>query len=446
MIRSVSAHERVLERGEDRDNAWEVCRRIADDVARLAHEEGATYGPAEDAAEPDGNLCGGWAGMTLFLEAAAKAFGSANYAAAGDAARAKAIAAVARQGMSIGLFTGVTGVAWGVHLATVRRRAGAVNAADPESDPCVEIDAFLLRCMRDDVGWVPFDVMGGASGIALYAADRVTTTGSQMLVDACLDRLESSGDRLAEGMAWRVPLTPESPAYLRETFRDGMYPLGAAHGVASVVGALAQVVRRIPDHPKARNILGDAVDFLLRCRLPDRDRWTFPRLANSHARWPNHGEMSWCWGDPGIAGCLMTVGSACGDRNLIQIAVDMMRGLSALVPVESSNTDACLCHGWAGVGHIFSRFYMATGEPAFAEAARRWFRMAISEARHDEHIGRMRFFTTTQQLTGRWQEHPGLLNGAVGVGLALLTALGVEAPSEWDRILGIAFWPSGAAA
>ena len=39
--------------------------------------------------------------------------------------------------------------------------------------------------------------------------------------------------------------------------------------------------------------------------------------------------------------------------------------------------DACLCHGAAGLGHIFHRIFLWTGDPALEDAARRWLGHAL---------------------------------------------------------------------
>ena len=46
------------------------------------------------------------------------------------------------------------------------------------------------------------------------------------------------------------------------------------------------------------------------------------------------------------------------------------RGFSGVV-------DAGLCHGAAGLGHVFNRLFQATGEQRLALAAREWFSVAL---------------------------------------------------------------------
>jgi hypothetical protein len=75
--------------------------------------------------------------------------------------------------------------------------------------------------------------------------------------------------------------------------------------------------------------------------------------------------------------------------------------------------DATLCHGSAGLGHIANRFFNATGNPAFAEAARAWFAHALEQPIADDRA---------------------FLDGSAGVGMALVAACTDTEPA-WDRLL-----------
>ncbi|HEX8826294.1 MAG TPA: lanthionine synthetase LanC family protein, partial [Archangium sp.] len=94
----------------------------------------------------------------------------------------------------------------------------------------------------------------------------------------------------------------------------------------------------------------------------------------------------------------------------------MARRAAARLPEQTRVTDAGLCHGAAGLGHLLNRVAQATGDEALAEAARRWLGRAVELWRPSH------------------EEGPGLLTGAAGTGLALLAAVGEAAPG-WDRVM-----------
>ncbi len=78
--------------------------------------------------------------------------------------------------------------------------------------------------------------------------------------------------------------------------------------------------------------------------------------------------------------------------------------------------DAGLCHGAAGLGHLYNRLYQATGEVAFARASHAWLKRTIAMRRPGLGIAG---YVHWHPGSGRWRNDPGLLTGAAGVGLAL---------------------------
>ncbi len=80
-----------------------------------------------------------------------------------------------------------------------------------------------------------------------------------------------------------------------------------------------------------------------------------------------------------------------------------------------------LRQGAAGIAHLCNRLFQATGEEPFADAARTGFGRVLETRRRDEGIG-------------GFKADPGFLNGAAGLGLALLAAISSQEPA-WDRLL-----------
>jgi hypothetical protein len=78
--------------------------------------------------------------------------------------------------------------------------------------------------------------------------------------------------------------------------------------------------------------------------------------------------------------------------------------------------DASLCHGAAGLAHLFNRFHHATGDPVFEDAALRWLRATLS---------------LVEEL-----ERPWFLEGRAGPALVLLAAC-TEVEPAWDALLAV---------
>ena len=93
-----------------------------------------------------------------------------------------------------------------------------------------------------------------------------------------------------------------------------------------------------------------------------------------------------------------------------------------------------LCHGAAGLGHIFNRLFQASGEEVFRDAACSWFEHTLNFKLANEGFGGFLFYRVTEEDGATWEAEPGILEGAAGIALALLAASTSIEPA-WDRML-----------
>jgi lantibiotic modifying enzyme len=98
------------------------------------------------------------------------------------------------------------------------------------------------------------------------------------------------------------------------------------------------------------------------------------------------------------------------------VATGLALRAAARPPDQAGVSDPGLCHGSAGLAHLFNRMYQVTAEPALAEAARFWGER------------------TLELCATAAPDHPGLLEGTAGIALAL-EALGTTAEPVWDQML-----------
>jgi hypothetical protein len=91
--------------------------------------------------------------------------------------------------------------------------------------------------------------------------------------------------------------------------------------------------------------------------------------------------------------------------------------------------DGGLCHGAAGLMHMFHRLYQRSGDERFAVAARTWLEQLLALRRADGFGG------FAALAADDWIADPGLLFGAGGVALALAALLGGDA--SWDRAFAL---------
>ena len=149
---------------------------------------------------------------------------------------------------------------------------------------------------------------------------------------------------------------------------------------------------------------------------------------------PYPARQAWCYGDPGAAIALLAAARNVGEPVWEQAALDIALRAAVRPPQQAGVKDAGLCHGAVGLGHIFNRFYQATGHAQFATAARFWYEQTLAMRQPGQGIAGYLSWGPGTDGALAWVEDLGILSGAAGIGLALLAATTPLTPA-WDRML-----------
>jgi hypothetical protein len=356
------------------------------------------------AAAPGLSLYRGHAGLALFFAYLEQSLGDAQ---AGEIAQHhldRAIAGLAEQPVpDASLYHGFAGVAW------VAEHLGAREASAEDEDPNVEIDAVLLSILRRGPWRGEFDLLGGLVGWGVYALERLPRPSAAAILPLVVARLAECAERGAHGISWRDPRDPA-----REP------DPGMAHGSAAGIALLARMLQEGVAGPEVPSLLAAIVDGVLN------------RPAGAEG--DGESDLAWCGGDAGLSVALLAAGRACGRDDWESAAGRLAAVAAERYPEDPEGFDLALCHGTAGLSHLFHRLFQATGDPALFAAARRWLERTLAWRRPGDGIGGYR--CRSRQADGQfgWVSEPGFLGGAAGIGLALLAAATPLEPA-WDRLL-----------
>jgi hypothetical protein len=424
---------RPLLTGETAEAALAAVADIASGLATVSRPSPASPTSSELAVDArDLSLAGGEAGTALFfayLDAARP--GEGHDETAIDLLE-RAIEGTAVVPAGAGLYSGFAGVAWALeHLS------GRLFDPDGE-DPGGEIAEILQEHLRRSPWLADYDLISGLVGFGVYALERLPRPGGRECLEGTLARLAENAERQPEGITWHTG--PELVGSVqRENFPAGNYNLGVAHGVPGVIGLLGEMCAAgLPASAgdEARRLLAGAVDWLLAQRLPPDSAAQFPYTVAPGAS-PVPSRLAWCYGDLGIAAALLAAARAAAEPAWEETALAIARHAAARTVEGSGVIDAGLCHGAAGVAHLFNRLYQASGDEVFGAAARSWFARTLAFRRAGEGIGGfLAWLPSGEDRMGPlgWLPDRGFLTGVAGIGLALLAATTPFDPA-WDRTL-----------
>ena len=393
----------------------------------------------QDLHAPKASLASGTAGIALFWAYLAHATQRDADAERAAACLDAAIDTVAHDPMTASLYGGYTGVAWVVEHLNQRffgddgdGEADVHDQAGEADDMQETIDQAVYQVLQTASELDEFDLISGSVGQGVYGLERFPHPAALPCLQAVVGSLQTRAVHPSPGLnAWYTP-SVLLPPWQRELAPHGYYNLGLAHGVPGVIGLLGHIVAT-GAVPEAWPLLEAAVAWLLRQKLPPSAETTFPTCL-IEGREPGPSRSAWCYGDPGVAIALLA--AARGAKNAMWEcqAIDMAKKCARRSPQRSGVQDAALCHGAAGLGHIFNRFYQATHDLEFAAAARFWLQRTLDMRQPDRGFGGFGVNVFEQDGREHPVDHAGFLMGASGIGLALLAAIDSTEPA-WDRVL-----------
>jgi lantibiotic modifying enzyme len=402
----------ILLEGDLRERAL----RTVDEIAGVLRERQGVEGPS---------LSGGLAGLAFLFAELERGQPERGHRTQARQLLLEAAAAIEEQPLPPWLYGGFSGIAWTI------ARLGAMGISSIED--MEEIDEALLDLVSRQPWNADYDLIVGLVGLGVYALERLPRPVAARCLEEIVARLEERSTRAGPGLSWWTP--PEHlPPHQRAVYHDGYFNLGAAHGVPAVVALLALISRAGVAERKARELSLGGARWILANVLPDSPGASFPPCIA-----PGHPlkvcRSAWCYGDPGVVLCLLVAARALADRELEQAALEIARAAARRPAEHAGVMDAGICHGAAGLAHLYNRLYQATREPLFKEAATSWFARTLEMRRPGEGVGG---YLAWAQRPGQeeigWVPDGALLEGAAGIALTLLAACH-PLPPTWDGLL-----------
>jgi hypothetical protein len=332
----------------------------------------------------------------------------------------EAVGVLATEPLSSSLYSGFTGIAWAVELVD------GLLGTDGE-DRNGDIDEALRRLLQRYPEDAPYDLIDGLTGLGVYALARWPRPGAAQCVLGVVEQLARRARPDRDGVFWWTP--PSWRGRRPEWSGPGGVDLGVAHGVAGVIPFLARVYGLGLAQQTVRPLLDGAVRWLLAHMVDTPFGPTVPYFVADGVV-PGPARSAWCYGDPGVAAALLLAARDAGEPAWTAAATGLAVRAAARPPGQAGVVDAGLCHGSAGLAHLFNRMYQMTAEPALADAARFWVERTLELC---SVMAPGQGVTRTEAARPAWKG-PGLLEGAAGVALAL-EAAGTTVEPVWDQML-----------
>ncbi len=344
--------------------------------------------------------------------------------------RQLAAAAQAADPHDVSLFSGLAGIGFAaLQLAGGRPRyERLLKTVDGVLAPYVEDAATRLAC-ADGCAASDHDLVSGLTGVGVYLLARGGDDEVLRQALAGLARLLSDG---GHPRRWHTPYELAAGS-LRTAYPGGHHNCGLAHGAPGPLALLSLAVQAGVEVPESRDAITATADWLAahRTGTPEAPDWPdaipLDAALDAASGSAGSGRAAWCYGAVGVARSLWLAGSALQREDWRELAATTIRGIARRRPEEWWLSTPTFCHGSAGLLQVLRRFAADLADPELARTAETLAADLAAGYDPDSLLG-----VRGIEPGGVLVDHPGLLDGAPGVALALLDLPAGD--NGWDRM------------
>ncbi|MDP3929604.1 MAG: lanthionine synthetase C family protein [Bacteroidota bacterium] len=206
------------------------------------------------------------------------------------------------------------------------------------------------------------------------------------------------------------------------------YNLGLSHGIPSIIVFLSKCIINGVDMKRCSTFLLKTIRFIENHKLiNNKSKYSYTTDGKNFSR------LAWCYGDLGVARSFFIASKAMKNDSLYFKSISLMQHISKRIDLkENYVVDASLCHGAAGIAHIFNLFHKDTNIIEFKELTDYWIDKVIELGNHED--GNVGYKTWYGTDTG-WRDEIGFLEGLSGIGIVLNSYLYPNKESKWSRFL-----------
>jgi hypothetical protein len=407
---------------------------LADDLRRQALHTARTIAESlESLPVEEPSLVNGAAGLAVSFAYFGEGLAEPKYEEISRRLLDRALALAQAEPMAPSLYSGLPGIGWAASRLSMRFQWSDLEVTLTEIDEAIHEDLNVPE-WKDDFG-----LGGGLTGLGVYALERLNlgNDAARQVATMCFERiinlLAATAEHKPEGAAWwRGP--ERLSLHARKKMPDGSYSVGMEDGVPGVVAFLARACAAGVAVDRARPLLDDAARWVLAQEAPDGPPEGFPYAIRPNKPQRNWTRSSWAFGDPGVAAALLAAGRCVGEPAWEERAITAALRATTRPPDRTRIFDAGLAIGAAGLAHVFNRLYQATGESRLVERSRFWFSRALEMRRPGQGIAGYASWMPDENDIERWWDSPGIIYGAAGIALALLSAA-TELEPSWDSLM-----------
>ncbi len=296
-----------------------------------------------------------------------------------------------------------------------------------------EIDDYLYQVTVNDFTNNKIDFLHGIIGTGLYFLSRVGNNPKvEYYIDEIINYLDRKKTYEKDTITWITKILQKKDKEGYE-FADGI-DFGLSHGIASILSFLGKAYIKGISVKKTEYLAKGLFNYILLNRDISKSKLsTFPQTITSK-KTNKVNQLAWCYGDLGLSTAMLNTAKIFGFNEFEEISKDTLVFCSK----KRNNIDIfvdnpAICHGIAGIAHIFKRIWLNTKNEVFLVASNHWYKELMKLSNHKDGLAGFKNF----HLKGQeriWFNSTNILEGISGIGLSLINYLSDIEPT-WDECL-----------
>ena len=312
---------------------------------------------------------------------------------------------------------GLSGFAWFLHYLNTE------EFTDIDQSLFEQLDEVIFNVRQEQFKELNHDFLHGALGDMWYFAERAKFSKKcQTYLIEYVNFLSETATNHLKGIFWY-----ESPIMKDELGQNNqVVNLHISHGQASKIAVLAKALSC--GVATAKKPLLFAITYLLSTQESVFEKASIPHvIVNNKKEMFTH--LGWCRGNLAISIVLFNAGEVLNDLKLKQKALEIaLQTLALNTPQKAVIKELGFCHGTTGLAYMYNRLFEITENSSFKNAADYWFSITLQLATFKNGVAG---FKSYNSHSGKWEIEHGLLEGASGAGLAMLSHLS-DNKATWD--------------
>ncbi len=287
------------------------------------------------------------------------------------------------------------------------------------------IDEKIFEWQNNNLKKGDFDFLHNGLGASMYFLGR-NELGHKYLSNVPeLLKDNSEIDRKTNEVKWKSKIGLEGDVW--------GYNFGLSHGIPSIIGILTRLCNHGINEELSKELLVGATNYIKNNSLEPEALSVFP-YSIVEGQESSSSRLAWCYGDLGVAISLFQASRILHDDDLKDFSLGVLKKCCSRRDLKDNKLmDAGLCHGTAGIAHIYNHMYKETGDVEFKETAIYWFDQTLKFATsNNAYAGFLTYRNFNNKPT--YEKSIGFLEGISGIGLALISLVS-DLESAWDESL-----------